>query len=131
MKKPKRVAIAYNLKRFTKDGLKTNDTEAEFDSPQTVNAIRTAIEALGYKTIKLEANVDLAHELKKERVDLVFNISEGLRGLNREAQVPALLELMGISYTGSDSKALTITLDKGLAKKVVADAGVPTPASVS
>ena len=71
--------------------------------------------------------MDLAHKLKKERVDLVFNIAEGQQGLNREAQVPALLELMGISYTGSDSKALTITLDKALAKKVVAEAGIPTP----
>lgn len=130
MKTPK-IAITYNIKRLTKDtGLKTNDTEAEFDSPNTISAISGALETLGYQAIALEANSDLAHKLKKERVDLVFNIAEG-RGINREAQVPALLELMNIAYTGSDSKAMTLTLDKRLANKIVAEAGVLTPMSFS
>ncbi len=60
-------------------------------------------------------------------MDLVFNIAEGITGHNREAHVPALLELLSIPYTGSDSKALTVTLDKSLAKKIVADAKIATP----
>src|SRR5690606_12034238 len=60
-------------------------------------------------------------------VDVVFNIAEGFKGRNREAQVPALLELLDIPYTGSDPATLALTLDKALAKRVVRDAGIPTP----
>jgi D-alanine-D-alanine ligase len=60
-------------------------------------------------------------------VDLIFNIAEGVEGRNREAQVPALCELLGIPYTGSDSATLAIALDKALCKKVLSQHGVPTP----
>ena len=122
-----KIAITYNLRHFSINSLKTNDSQAEFDSPQTIEALCETIEALGYQAIPLEANDRLAHELIKRRIDLVFNIAEGQGNNNREAQVPALLDLMGICYTGSDSRALTISLDKVLAKKLVTDAGIPTP----
>ncbi|MEZ4367352.1 MAG: hypothetical protein R2939_13890 [Kofleriaceae bacterium] len=57
--------------------------------------------------------------LAEADVDLIFNIAEGVEGRNREAQVPALCELLGIPYTGSDSATLAIALDKALAKKVL------------
>jgi D-alanine-D-alanine ligase len=63
-------------------------------------------------------------------VDVVFNIAEGIGGRNREAQVPALLELLSIPYTGSDPAAMSLTLDKSLAKQIVAQAGCLTPASM-
>ena len=50
-------------------------------------------------------------------VDLIFNIAEGVEGRNREAAVPALCELLGIPYTGSDSATLAIALDKALSKR--------------
>jgi D-alanine-D-alanine ligase len=56
----------------------------------------------------------------------VFNFCEGLRGVSREAQVPALLEAYDIPYVFSDALTLALTLDKGMAKRVVRDAGVPT-----
>jgi len=123
----RRIAITYNLKRTVlSDGLK-NDDDAEFDSLQTLEAISKAIKALGHEVIVLEATAQLPANLLASRVDLVFNIAEGIRGHNREAHVPALLELLSIPYTGSDSKALTVTLDKSLAKKIVADAKIATP----
>jgi D-alanine-D-alanine ligase len=118
------IAVTYNLKRTA------HDQEAEFDSPQTIDAISTAIRALGHDVIMLEANEKLPARLAQGDVDLVFNIAEGYAGHNREAHVPALLEMLAIPYTGSDSKALTVTLDKALAKKVVAAAGILTPKSV-
>jgi len=60
-------------------------------------------------------------------VDVVFNIAEGFKGRNRESQVPALLELLDIPYTGSDPATLAIALDKGLAKKIVRQHGIYTP----
>ena len=123
----RRIAITYNLKRTAlSDGL-INDSEAEFDSLQTVESIGDAITALGHEVIALEATAELPIKLLAGKIDLVFNIAEGFNGHNREAHVPALLELLSIPYTGSDSKALTVTLDKALAKKIVTDAKIATP----
>jgi len=63
-----------------------------------------------------------------ERWDLVFNIAEGLRGYGREAQVPALLDAYEIPYTFSDPLILSLTLHKGMVKRVIRDLGIPTPA---
>jgi D-alanine-D-alanine ligase len=65
--------------------------------------------------------------LAEADVDLIFNIAEGVEGRNREAQVPALCELLGIPYTGSDSATLAIALDKALGKKVLLQHDILTP----
>src|SRR5205823_11654592 len=103
------------------------DSEAEYDSPQTLQAIREAIASWGHDVIDLEAGPELPTVLTANPVDLVFNIAEGFRGRNRESQVPALLELLDIPYTGSDPATLAIALDKTLAKKIVRQAGIHTP----
>jgi D-alanine-D-alanine ligase len=59
--------------------------------------------------------------------DLVFNIAEGLEGIAREAQIPALLDAYGIAYTFSDPLVMALTLHKGLTKTIVGARGVPTP----
>ena len=59
----------------------------------------------------------------------VFNFCEGLKGIAREAQVPALLEAYDIPYVFSDPLTLALTLDKAMTKRVVRDCGVPTPIS--
>ncbi len=122
-----RVGFTYNLKRITPTTDVTTDAEAEFDSPKTLDSIREAIRSYGHQVVDLEATPDLPMKLRPEDVDIVFNIAEGMRGRNRESQVPALLELLDIPYTGSDSATLALALDKGLAKRIVAQAGVPTP----
>jgi len=62
-----------------------------------------------------------------ERWDLIFNIAEGVSGRSREAQVPAVLEMYGVPYVGSDPLVCAATLDKAVAKQLVAAAGVATP----
>lgn len=121
-----RVGLLYNLKRIdpTVEG---EDRDAEFDAASTIDAVARAIESHGCEVVRLEATPDLVNTLPRAGIDVGFNIAEGLAGRSREAQVPALLELIGIEYTGSDPAALSLTLDKGLAKRVVAQAGVPTP----
>ncbi len=119
------VGLTYNLKRV--DPRSGNDEDAEFDAPTTIEALASAIRSLGHDVVLLEATAELPKVLAGTELDVVFNIAEGLRGRNRESQVPALLELLGIEYTGSDPAALSITLDKGLAKRIVREAGVPTP----
>ncbi|MFN0061714.1 MAG: ATP-grasp domain-containing protein, partial [Myxococcaceae bacterium] len=122
-----RVGFAYNVKRIQPTVDAQEDSEAEYDSPKTLQAIREAIASWGHEVVDLEANQDLPTLLAATPVDFVFNIAEGFRGRNRESQVPALLELLDIPYTGSDPATLSIALDKALAKKIVRQHGIDTP----
>ena len=120
---PLNVALIYNLKRVdpTRD-----DAEAEFDSPSTIEAIRGAIASLGHHVVLLEARDDLPAKLLQQPIDVAFNVAEGQGGRSRESLVPALLELYAMEYTGSDATTLSVTLDKSLAKRVVAQAEIAT-----
>ena len=120
---PIRVGFTYNVKR-SHDG----DDEAEWDPPETIIAIANALARQGHIVVHLEATPDLPRVLAEADVDLIFNIAEGVEGRNREAQVPALCELLGIPYTGSDSATLAIALDKALGKKVLLQHDILTPA---
>src|SRR5205823_4420846 len=126
-KGPLRVGFTYNVKRVkpARDG--TRDEEAEYDAPATIQAVREAIAAAGHEVIDLEATADLPSLIETMKPDLVFNMAEGIKGRNRESQVPALLELLDIPYSGSDPAALNIALDKALAKKIVRQHGILTP----
>lgn len=122
-----RVGLIHNLRRV--DPSSGDDSEAEYDSPKTIQAVREAIEALGAEVVALEADRDLPTTLQAAGIDFAFNLAEGRGGRGREGQVPALLDLLGIPYAGSDATTMGITLDKGLAKAVVTAAGVLTPPS--
>lgn len=122
---PIRVGFTYNVKR-TVDKL-GGDDEAEWDPPETIIAIANALARQGHIVVHLEATPDLPRVLAEADVDLIFNIAEGVEGRNREAQVPALCELLGIPYTGSDSATLAIALDKALGKKVLMQHDILTP----
>jgi D-alanine-D-alanine ligase len=122
---PLRIGFTYNVKRIaSKHG---NDAEAEYDAPETIDAIREALESYGHVVIPHEATSELPRQLTESPVDLVFNIAEGVSGRNREAVVPALCELMGTPYTGSDAATLSIALDKALSKRVLREHGILTP----
>jgi D-alanine-D-alanine ligase len=122
-----RIALAYNLKRVSPRAGGVDDDEAEYDAPSTIAAIREAIVELGHDVVDLEADAGFPRALLDSGVDLVFNVAEGRLGRSREAQVPAILDMLGIAYTGSDPACMVVTLDKALAKSVVQGAGVRTP----
>ena len=122
---PIRVGFTYNVKRDS--GGLDNDEQAEWDPPETIIAISNALARQGHIVVHLEATPDLPRVLAEADVDLIFNIAEGVEGRNREAQVPALCELLGIPYTGSDSATLAIALDKALCKKVLMQHDILTP----
>ncbi len=124
------VGIAYNVKR-AEDAPRgagvPADAEAEFDDPGTIEALRAAIGAAGYETALYEADADLPRKLAARRPDIVFNIAESASGRGREAQLPALLNYMGIPFTGSDETAMCVALDKALCKRLLATYRVATP----
>ena len=90
-KGPLRVGFAYNVKRVKPALDGTRDEEAEYDAPATIQAVREAIAAAGHEVVDLEATADLPLGLETTKPDLVFNMAEGIKGRNRESQVPALL----------------------------------------
>ncbi|MEO8211742.1 MAG: ATP-grasp domain-containing protein [Myxococcales bacterium] len=121
---PLRIGFTFNVKRV--DSKHGNDAEAEYDAPETIYSIRDALESHGHQVMMFEATAELPRQLMETPVDLVFNIAEGVAGRNREAAVPALCELMGIPYTGSDAATLSIALDKALSKRVLLQHGILT-----
>jgi D-alanine-D-alanine ligase len=121
------VGLTYDLRAdYLAEGYGEEET-AEFDSTSTIQALDEAIAALGHRTVRI-GNVQRLVEClaRGERWDLVFNIAEGLNGIGREAQVPAVLDAYGLAYTFSDPMVMALTLHKGLTKRVVRDAGIPT-----
>ncbi|GAB4542859.1 MAG: ATP-grasp domain-containing protein [Thermodesulfovibrionia bacterium] len=122
------IGMTYDLKKdYLEMGFSKEDV-AEFDSEETIDAIAEALKSLGYDVIRIGNVYELTKRLLMgERWDMVFNIAEGLYGRNREAQIPALLEAYNIPYTFSDPLTLSLCLDKGMAKRVVRDGGIPTP----
>lgn len=126
--KMKTVGLTYDLKKdyqFKKGD--PVDANAEFDHPSTINVIADAIEANGFKVKKIGNVFRVLEKWDSLDVDIVFNISEGISGRNRESQVPILLEMAGIPFVGSDALTLGLTLDKVIAKKIFIAEQIPTP----
>jgi D-alanine-D-alanine ligase len=118
-----KIALVCNIKRNRGD-----DREAEFDEPETIEALKKAISSGGFEVCVLEAEGDFLAAVQAAKPDLVFNISEGLYGRSREGQIPAMLEYLQIPFVGSDAVTLGLALDKALTKRLVQTAGVLTPA---
>jgi len=123
-----RIGFTYDLKDdYLALGLAEHQV-AEFDSASTIEAIARALTELGHEVERVGHVRALAARLVAGwRCDLVFNIAEGVAGFGRESQIPALLEAYEIPYTFSDPLTLALSLHKGMAKRVVRDAGIPTP----
>jgi len=123
-----RIGLTYDLREvYLKEGFSEEET-AEFDKEETVFAIEEALRGLGYETDRIGHVRQLVKRLSgNDRWDMVFNICEGMYGIGREAQVPALLDAYKIPYTFSDPMVLALTLHKGMTKRVVRDNGIPTP----
>jgi D-alanine-D-alanine ligase len=123
-----RVALLANLKKNapTFDGMPADQWD-DLDSEKTVNALVEAIRAGGHTCEFLEGNLSLIESLPKFKPDICFNICESHFGDAREAQVPSLLEMMRIPYTGSKVLTLALALDKPMTKRVIAFHDLPTP----
>jgi len=124
-----RIGLAYDLKEAVPHGpAGPEDALEEYDCPETVESITVAIEAKGHSVVRLGGGKDFLHNILREKVDLVLNIAEGLGNYrSREAQVPSVLEMLGIPYSGSDPQCLAICLDKPLTKTLLRTAAISTP----
>jgi D-alanine-D-alanine ligase len=122
-----RIGVTFDLRSdYLAMGYGEEET-AEFDSEVTIAALCDALNGLGFVADRIGGVKKLAERLAAgERWDAVFNFCEGLKGISREAQVPALLEAYDIPYVFSDPLTMALTLDKAMCKHVVRDCGVPT-----
>ncbi len=124
-----RVAVIANLKGETAlplDG--PADAGAEFDRKETIQEIQSAIESDGHTTVFIPADANLPFALAHIRPDICFNIAEGIYGDAREAQIPAVLELLRIPYTASRVLTNAISLNKTMTKRIWRDKGLQTAA---
>jgi D-alanine-D-alanine ligase len=123
-----RVALVYDLRDDYRALGLSEEEVAEFDSVETIDQLVGALVVLGCEVTRVGCGQALAARLVEgTRYDLVFSIAEGVKGRSREAQVPALCELFDQPYLFSDPLTLAAALDKGVAKRLVRGAGVPTP----
>ena len=104
---------------------RANDIYIEWDTMETVNAVREALEEQ-HDVLMIEANEGAYQKLLENRPDFAFNMSEGLFGVSREAQIPAMLEMLRIPYLGSDPLTLSVCLDKARAKEILSYYRIPT-----
>jgi D-alanine-D-alanine ligase len=124
-----RIGLSYDLKEtIATQQASRDDAFEEYDSWETVELIAAALEAEGHTVTMLGGGREFLGKILHDKVDFVFNIAEG-RGTyrSREAQMPSILEMLDIPYSGSDPQCLAICLDKPLTKKLVASEGVSTP----
>lgn len=127
---PLKIGFTYNVKHVKPElNNKQALEEAEFDSVEVINGVIETLKKLGHQVFPVEANDDAYLNLKKlqGKVDLVLNIAEGLRGRDREAQIPAILEILGIPYTGGSPLAYALGLDKIKCKEIWSFYKIPTP----
>ncbi len=125
------VGLTYDLKDEWRRRGYEEEAIAEMDSLVTIDAIESSLRRLGFDVVRIGSIFSLVEFLASQRrCDLVFNIAEGLHGLLRESQVPALLDAYQIPYVFSDSFTLAVTLHKELAKSIVRKAAVATAESV-
>lgn len=120
--KPERETFQENLSPILNEhtsGRKLlTDTYAEWDTWETINAVKHAIESFHNVTM-IEADQFAFEKFKEHKPDIVFNIAEGFNGNGREAQIPSMLEMLQIPYTGSDPLTLSICLDKARTKEIL------------
>lgn len=116
-----KVGIAFSLApRVRPSDEGPDDQFEEFDKPETVEALADVVRGEGHDVILLGDGRELLEKVLREPPDFVANIAEGSGvSRNREARVPAVLEMLGIPYWGSDAFTMSATLDKGVAKRMI------------
>ncbi len=127
-----RIAVLANLKLNAPqyEGMPA-DRWDDLDSPRATDAIVNVLRGLGHESTFFEASIlppfNLIDRLLEFKPGLCFNIAESHFGDARESQIPAVLEMLQIPYTGSRMLGLALALDKAMTKRVLKSYGLPTP----
>lgn len=107
----------------------------EVYSSRTLEATAEGLRDGGHVVLTMEGDTHLLAELSRFMPadgqggpgGMVFNMAYGIQGDCRYTHVPAMLEMAGIPYTGSNPLGHALALDKVITKTLLRSAGVPTP----
>ncbi len=103
-------------------GGQSGEREVSFRSGQ---GVLDALLGAGVDAFMLDPAPNLAGQLVEAGADVVFNALHG--GAGENGQVQAVLELIGLPYTGCGVLASALTMDKLLTQAVLAHNGIPVP----
>jgi D-alanine-D-alanine ligase len=88
--------------------------------------VQDALQRLGHEVLTFDIGPDLVAQLRAGELDAAFLALHGRDG--EDGTVQGLLEAIGLPYTGSGPAACVRCTDKVLAKHLMREAGIPTPA---
>ena len=125
------VGIAYNAY----DPLTARKVEraSEESVQEMANEVLAAVTELGYTSFTLPLHksfLAFLNRLKVLNADVIINLCEAFAGYPQlESNVAAAFELMGVAFTGNDSRTLALCLNKFKTKAVLKSSGLPTAAA--
>ena len=128
-----RIAVLANLKKdvpLIKEHPPEDDYWDDLDDPKTISTVVQSIRSLGHKARYIAPNLNIIRRLLKYKPDLCFNLCEGHFGASREAQIPAILDMLRLPYTGAGVLGMSLSHNKFIAKRIFRWAGLPTAESI-
>jgi D-alanine-D-alanine ligase len=124
----KNLSFLYNVRhRYPDPDDPQSQIETDFDDPETIDHIISHLEKCGFHVIPIEANQDayLALHEQRSKIDMVLNYSMGIYGESRYAQIPAMLEMLRLPYTGSNPLTQALVMNKAKMQEILSANGVP------
>ena len=122
-----RIGLTYDLKSEYLSRGASMEAVAEFEDPETIDALSETLSQLGFSVDRIGNISRLVHRLSQnESWDLVFNIAEGMHGSSRESQIPCLLDAYQIPYVFSDAHTLSLCMNKAICKQILRGSAVKT-----
>lgn len=124
-----KIAVLANLKKdipSNEEHPPDDDYWDDLDDPKTVRAVVRALRKNGHKSKYIAPNLGVIRRLLNYKPDLCFNFCEGHFGVSREAQIPAILDMLRLPYTGAGVLGTSLSHNKHMAKKIFRWVGLPT-----
>nr|WP_300004290.1 ATP-grasp domain-containing protein [Tissierella sp.] len=105
------------------------DKEGEYEDAQKSRTVKALKEVISkkYDCQELVFDNNIVKNLKKEKIDLVFNLCNGIVGSARLSQLPAILESIEMPYTASKPLGHALAYNKVYTSKILKGSGIPTP----
>jgi D-alanine-D-alanine ligase len=121
----RKVVILYNK-------IQENPTEDELDVLEQAGLVEENLTQLGYEPVRMTFSLDLIEfitSIKNVNPVFIFNLVESVAGRNELMSLaPMMLNYLNIPFTGGSFETFVLTTNKLLAKKILKNVGIPTPA---
>ena len=128
-----KIVVLANLKKdvpLIKEHPPEDDYWDDLDDPKTISTVVQSLRSLGHKAKYIAPNLNIIQHLLKYKPDLYFNLCEGHFGASREAQIPAILDVLRLPYTGAGVLGMSLSHNKSTAKRIFRWASLPTAESI-